>query len=236
LINEEMGLGWTAHYCYIERALAQHRKSFGELEQEIANFKPWDSLELEAERVRLLDKWLEWSESQNAFVDQQIDFGLSEERQWHETFWDRLKAEEVMVILLAHALSEALINVIIAHGLVHTNTKELFGKIEKLELREKWDHGPVYFFQNYRSPKGTHIYEALNFLCEQRNALVHYKPTIDVSNNHVLVGEPKLKDLSYQETVKWMKRFFRLPFDLQEHALSQFDKPPLIIERFLHDE
>jgi hypothetical protein len=109
----------TAHYTYIDQALRAQWTPFQALEAEMAGFVPKPVEEFrprrdaEIERLRVLnpDKTLD---DLSAFVDRQFKFATSPEWQFHEQFEQRHVTQFVTVIMLAHALSEALINAVLA--------------------------------------------------------------------------------------------------------------------------
>src|SRR5712671_5578122 len=112
----------SAQYTYIDEALRAQWEAFSALEIEVAAFvpKPADEFrprrDAEVERMRLLnpDKTVE---DLSAFVDKQFEFTTSPQWQFHERFERRHMTQYVTVIMLAHALSEALINAVLAIGL-----------------------------------------------------------------------------------------------------------------------
>jgi hypothetical protein len=121
--------------------------------------------------------------------------------------------EYITVTLLAHALTEALINAVLAIGLAHSDSVELFNVLEKAEFKEKWLVGPKTFAPAYKFPRGTGIHETLRMLARQRNAFVHYKIDLEVGGKRILKGSVFERN-SYDEEQRWLHRFFSLPYDL----------------------
>jgi hypothetical protein len=87
--------------------------------------------------------------------------------QFHRAFDRRLMSEYVVVVNLAHALSEALINAAPAIGLAQTGAVELFGRLEKTDFKQKWLTVPKSINPHYTFPKGSALYETLTYLARQ---------------------------------------------------------------------
>ena len=232
--------GHTAHYTYIDQALRARWNSFSALEAEMAKFVPKPIEEFrprrdaEIERMRVLnpDKTIE---DLSAFVDGQFKFSTSPDMQFHERFDERHITEYVSVIMLAHALSEALINAVLAIGLANAGTTELFPLLEKAEFKQKWLYGPKTFAPAYKFPIGSALHETLTMLSRQRNALVHLKIELTVDGNKVLEGTD-FERKRYAEEQSWLRRYFSLPYDLAEFVRKSikevtfmllFDRKPI---------
>ena len=169
--------GHTAHYTYIDETLRARWSNFIALEQEMAAFvpKPMEDFsakrDAELERLRMLNPDAPVAELA-AFVDRQIGFFASSDWQFRESFDQRHMTEYVTVIMLSHALSEALINAVLAIGLAHAESVELFPLLEKADFKQKWLFGPKSFSPLYVFPVGSGLHETLTILSRQRNALV----------------------------------------------------------------
>ena len=230
----------SAHYTYIDKALRARWGSFSALEEEMMQFVPKPIEEFrprrdaEIERMRILnpDKTIE---DLSAFVDGQFKHLTSPDLQFHERFENRHMAEYVTVIMLAHALSEALINAVMAIGLANAGAADLFPLIEKGDFKQKWLYGPKAFSSTYEFPTGTAIHETLNMLSRQRNALVHLKIELTVDGNKVFKGT-EFERKRYDEEQRWLRRYFSLPYDLAEfvrksikepHFMLLFDRKPI---------
>jgi len=212
--------GHSAHYTYIDQALRARWISYSALEAEMAQFVPKPVEEFrprrdaEIERMRVLnpDKTIE---DLSAFVDGQFKFITSPDWQFHERFEQGHMTEYVAVIMLAHALSEALINAVLAIGLANAGTTELFPLLEKADFKQKWLYGPKSFAPAYQFPTGTALHETLTMLSRQRNALVHLKIELTVDGKKVLEGTD-FERKHYDEEQRWLRRYFSLPYDLAE--------------------
>jgi hypothetical protein len=114
--------GHTGHYRYIDGALRARWDSFLALEREMKSFAPRPIAEFatgreaELERIRELNPTAPIDELAN-MVDVRIKHEASFDTQFFEAFDQKHMAEFVAVVLLAHALSEALINGVLAIGL-----------------------------------------------------------------------------------------------------------------------
>jgi len=225
--------GHTAHYTYIDEALRARWSTFVALEQEMAAFvpKPIEEFqaqhEAEVERLRVLNPDAPVAELA-AFVDRQVDFRASRDWQFHERFDQRHMTEYITVIMLSHALSEALINAILAIGLAHAESAELFPLLEKADFKQKWLFGPKSFAPTYLFPHGGDMHETLTVLARQRNALVHHKIELRVGEKKVLEGSG-FERKSYEEEQRWLRRFFSLPYDLSQFARESIRDVPLML-------
>ena len=223
----------SAHYTYIDQALRAQWATFLALEEEMARFVPKPPEEFkprrdaEIERMRLLnpDKTVE---DLSAFVDGQFKFTTSPDWQFHERFEQRHMTEYVTVIMLAHALSEALINAVLAIGLANVGAQELFPLLERSEFRQKWLYGPKSFAPEYKFPVGTALHETMNMLSRQRNALVHLKIELTVEGNKLLEGTD-FERKRYDEEQDWLRRYFSLPYDLADFARKSIKEPMFML-------
>jgi hypothetical protein len=223
----------SAQYTYIDEALRAQWDACSALEIEIAGFvpKPVDEFrprrDAEVERMRLLnpDKTVE---DLSAFVDKQFEFTASPQWQFHERFERRHMTQYVTVIMLSHALSEALINAVLAIGLANAGAQELFPLLEKSEFRQKWLYGPKCFAPDYKFPIGTALNETLTMLSRQRNALVHLKIELTVDGNKLLEGTD-FERKRFDEERSWLRRYFSLPYDLANFVRKSIKEPMLML-------
>jgi hypothetical protein len=223
----------SAQYTYLDEALRTQWTAFSALEVEIAGFvpKPADEFrprrDAEVERMRLLnpDKTVE---DLSAFVDKQFKVTTSPQWQFHERFEQRHMTQYVTVIMLAHALAEALINAVLAIGLTSAGAHELFPLLERNEFRQKWLYGPKCFVPGYKFPIGTALNETLNTLSRQRNALVHLKIELRVDGNKLLEGTD-FERRRFDEERGWLRRYFSLPYDLSDFLRQSIKEPRLML-------
>jgi hypothetical protein len=223
----------TAHYTYVDQALRAQWAPFQALETEMAQFVPRPAEEFrprrdaEIERLRVLnpDKTVD---DLSAFVDRQFKVATSPDWQFHERFEQRHMTQFVTVIMLAHALSEALINATLAIGLANAGAAELFPLLEKNDFRQKWLYGPKSFAPDYKFPVGSALHESLTMLSRQRNALVHLKIELTVDGNKVLEGTDFERKHSGEER-RWLRRYFSLPYDLAQLVGTSIKDAPFML-------
>jgi hypothetical protein len=191
----------------------------------VEEFRP--HRDAEVERMRLLnpDKTVQ---DLRAFVDGQLEFTTSHQWQFHERFERRHMTQFVTVVMLAHALSEALINAVLAIGLANAGAQELFSLLEKNEFRQKWLYGPQCFASSYKFPIGTALNETLIKLSRQRNALVHLKIELTVDGNKLLKGSD-FERRRFDEDRVWLKRYFSLPYDLADFVRKSIKEPRFML-------
>lgn len=232
--------GHTAHYTYIEGALRARWATFVALEAEMGAFVPeplsaFDAArDAEVKRLSALNPHKPIQEFVE-FVGKQIAFKASPQWQFREKFEDRHMADYAAVVMLSHALCEALINAVLAIGLAQKKTADLFSLIERAEFKQKWLVGPKALSENYQFPRGSGLHEALLRLTRQRNALVHHKIELEMNGTKVLEGSG-FERASYAEEQHWLRRFFSLPYDLADflrralpgsHILILFGSGPI---------
>jgi hypothetical protein len=225
--------GHSAHYTYIDQALRGQWDSFRALEAEMAAFVPKPKEEFrprrdaEVERLRVLNPNTTVEEL-GALVDREFQHIASPDWQFHERFDQRHMTAHVTVIMLAHALSEALINAFLAIGLANAGSTELFSLLEKAEFKQKWLYGPQSFAPTYEFPTGTALHETLTMLSRQRNALVHLKIELTVEGKKILEGS-EFERKQYQDELRWIRRYFSLPYDLAEFTRKSVKEPFLML-------
>ena len=192
-----------------------------------ASFAPQRAAHLA--RIRALNPTAS-PEQLDAYVEKQLDAFASRDFQFFDRFDQRHMTEYVTVVILSHALSEALINAVLAIGLAQAGTSDLFPLLEKADFTKKWLLGAKSFAPAYTFPHDTALYESLVVLARQRNALVHYKLELTVDGKKVLDGSGFERKRHAEET-RWLRRFFSLPYDLAEHASNALPRVPLTFLR-----
>ena len=188
------------------------RKWPGICPKPVEEFRPRRDAEIERLRVLNPDKTLD---DLTAFVERQFKFPTSPDWQFHEQFEQKHVTQFVTVTMLAHALSEALINAVLAIGLANAGSTELFALLERSDFKQKWLYGPKSFAPDFKFPIGSALHETLTMLYRQRNALVHLKIELTVEGNKVLEGTD-FERKHYAEERRWLRRYFSLPYDLAE--------------------
>lgn len=216
----------SADYLHVDVALKSLWQPFNDLVLEMDSFVPRPLTDYDTERHAQFDLFRKSNpnhsdESIAKFVDDLITLAASERVQFSDRFSNRFMSLYVMIAILSHALCEAAINAILAMGLAQIGSHDLFSALEKAEFKEKWRVGPKSFFPNYELNRGTAVFETLNHLTKRRNALVHNKIHLHVGERKVLEGS-NFERLTFQDNVRWTRRFFSLPYDLSEQASAQW--------------
>jgi hypothetical protein len=224
-------LGFSAGFLHIDQALRSRWAGFALLESEIQKFVPRPRTAYAEQEAAALARDIEANphipvEDLEANVKKEIDFLASNSWQVQELFEDRHMTEYVTVVLLSHGLCESLINAILAIGLAHAGIPDVFELLERSDIKNKWLHGPKSFKPSYVLPSGTGIYQTLVKLTRQRNAIVHYKIDVSVGGQNVISGSKPDRE-SYAEELKWIRRFFSLPYDLSARCTKWFPDLPL---------
>jgi len=223
----------TVDYAYVDAALKARWEPFCELEKEFHSFIPktiHDFAEYRNSALARL-KALNPDSSEEELlelVDGQIRANSNPEYQVFRRFSERVMAEYVTIAFLSHALTESAINAILAIGLVTSGTAELFGLLERAEIKEKWIAGPKAFHPSYTLPKTTALYQTLQKLTRQRNSFVHHKIEVEIDGEVQLEGS-RLDRLPLNEQLSWMRRFLSLPYDLVDYARREMPKSPGVI-------
>ncbi len=204
---------------------------------EIDAFVPRPLADYEEERCNMFEQYRHlnpWhtDESFAKFVDDHIAFAATEKVQFTNQFNDRFMMQYVMVTILSHALCKAAINTILAIGLAAINAQDLFAILEKTNVKEKWCVAPKSISSSYEFNRGTALFETLDHLTKERNAISHSKINLRISENPILEGS-KLKRNTFQEKIRWMRRFFSLPYDLSTYAELQLREIAMI--QVFHD-
>ena len=227
--------GHTANYLYIDAALRSRWESFRALEEDMSKFvaKPLTDYapyqKAETERQCKLNPTVPVEKIADMVRE---SVALAASYQFSSHFDQRHMTEYVTVVMLSHALSEALINAILAIGLASAGSVDLFPLLEKADFKQKWLSAPKSFAASYTFPHGTALYETLEKLAGQRNAIAHQKIELEYNGSKVLTGS-NIKRQSYEEEVRWLRRFFSLPYDLADYARKAITGEPhmLLLER-----
>jgi hypothetical protein len=127
----------------------------------------------------------------------------------------------IPVILLSHALAEALINSLMAVGLVRSGGVKMFAIFDRMNLKEKWHLGPSLINSSLTVNFGSNLFGELQDLISVRNDFAHNK--IDIAS---IDGPQKIKgstkdriDMSIRGQKKLLK-FPALPDQLFDLVLS----------------
>ncbi len=211
-------------FVHLDRALKESWRQWDGLQKEILHFEPRDLVQDPSFRSELLAHFHELNPgSSDAELQPIVDWAMtaegSIERQFSRTFDVRLMNAHIPATLMSLSLCEALINSILAVGLVAAGRPEDFERVQGGDVREKWVSGPKTFAPSYSLGTGTALVETLRELVRRRNALVHHKVSVFSDGSPVLSGSD-WKIYSYKDLARWTERFFSLPYDLVGNALT----------------
>jgi hypothetical protein len=216
---------YSADYKNIDIALKSLWHPCNELFNEMDNFLPRSLSDYEDKRKEIFEKLKAHNQDHSSlveFVDSQIQILAEPKMQFIDRFYNRLMTQYITVIFLSHALCEAIINAILAIELTRCNSQEIFDVLEKASIEEKWCLIPKIFFPSYQFNRGTALYETFKHLRKERNGFVHYKIELSVEGKTVVEGS-KLDRSNFENKIRWIKRFFNLPYDLNLHYCNQYD-------------
>ncbi|OIR16019.1 hypothetical protein GALL_35230 [mine drainage metagenome] len=214
----------TADFEHLAIALKSFWKPFEELQNEMDSFvvRPLsdfeDMIKAKAEKIQKLNPAMSGQDAYE-YSKREVSSAVNPGMQFWTQFSDRLMTMYVTVTLLSHALCEAEINTVLTTGLYSHGSIDQFKEIQKKELKEKWLNGPKLYCPTYVLNKGSAVFETLSHLNRQRNAWMHHKVELRAGNEKVTEGS-NLQRLSDEDMVRWIKRYFSLPFDLAAHALN----------------
>lgn len=222
---------------HLDEALRVQWPSFLALEAEMTAFTPRTpedfqaAREVELRRLATLNPTTS-TEDLAQFLAERFAITARPEIQFATEFSGRLTAQLVTVVVLSHALSEALINAILAIGLANAESADLFELLDRSDFLLKWRHGPKSFHSSYRFPCGTALDETLRALNTNRNALAHPKITLKASGETLLPGK-QFNRLSLQTELQWVRRYFSAPYDLANEVRRQIREPfiALLLDR-----
>jgi hypothetical protein len=231
--ESQLTFSHTADYSYIEFALKARWAAYEQLAAEFDNFVPREIADFSEYRTSELARLKELNPTSTEaslleLIDGQIAARVSLPMQFHLKFSDTIMSEYVTIAFLSHALCEAVINAILAIGLSVANAPELFEMLERSDIKEKWCVGPKSFHPPYVLPKDGSLFQTLQHLTRQRNALVHYKIELEMRGKPVLRGS-RLERGSLKEQLAWIGRFFSLPYDLAAHVRQEIPQLPIMM-------
>lgn len=216
------GMEHSMEYHYIDIALKARWPVVSQLLADMASFQPRPAEDFEEERAEMLRRILELNpgstvDSIAEIVDGQMHHRLDPAWQFHLRFMDRFMGEYVTVCMLSHALCEAAINAILAVGMASVRSHELFKLVERAEILDKWCVAPKALDPAYQLPRESAMFDTLRQLTKQRNALVHHKIEVSIDGKKFMEGSG-FPHQSTQERIRWLLRFFSLPYDLAAYA------------------
>ena len=226
-------LQFSADFRYINAALHSRWQPFLQLEREEKGFiaRPAEDFLPELERLEQHLRNLNPTasgESIRALVEGQHKMQSDPRIQFVDMFSSRHMVEYVTLLMLGHALCEALANAILALGLNSADNSELFTILESASLENKWCVAPKAIRRDYSLPKDSAVYETLKSLISQRNTYVHSKIELYSDGKRVLEdSKPKRRDMV--RGLDWMRRYFSLPYDLAAYTCKNIGLSPIYL-------
>lgn len=216
----------SADYSHVEVALKDLWLQFQDLISEIQAFKPKCEADFEASRAEFLEELKKQKPESDELsllqvVDSELRFKINPQVRLHVLYYRRVMSLYVTTAILSHALVESVINTFLAVGLATRDAADLFSLVERADIKEKWIASPKLLHPSYRLVKGSAFYETLQRLIKERNAYTHYKAEVEVRGKKLLEGS-KVDRSDLNTQIKWMKRYFSLPFDLVFNLERQF--------------
>jgi len=159
-----------------------------------------------------------------AFVDDQVEVLTKEKSAFLRKFSTPFMNLAIPIVLLSSALSEALINSMVATGFIMAGRSELFSLFDRMEIREKWRLGPRLISDTIKVDTGNHLFGRLKELVDLRNAFTHCKIDITSSDSVARIkGTSHRKILINSHGRKLLIGFGSLPdalFDLIVDSIS----------------
>jgi hypothetical protein len=188
-----------------------------------------DAMRSEGEAQATYEKWLARLQALNPEASgDEIDaeakliseLNKSAEERIAGRYLPRLLMLYTQVTIISAALCEADINLALAWGLSMADKEDVFQLIEANSTVKKWLNGPKMLLPAYQFPPDCAEAETLRRVFSERNRLVHPKATVSKAGKKKLDGSP-VKPVRLSEMLKWIARYFSLPFDLANYLRSQ---------------
>jgi len=220
-------------YDFIDIALKARWPVVAQLMSDMDAFEPRPAADFGDERDAMLKRLMAGNPGSTEaslaeIVDGQMAHRLDPGWQFHVRFMDKFMGEYVTVCMLSHALCEAAINAILAVGMASARSHELFKLIERADILDKWCIAPKSLEPGYQLPRNSALYETLRQLTKQRNALVHHKIQISIDGQKFMEGSG-FAHQPLQERIRWLLRFFSLPYDLAAYARAHLPQVTQVI-------
>lgn len=195
--SRSVGNTASSHIPFIRSSLKFHIDGLLELFLKMDSFTGLTDAEKSELRANLWKSYgtananLQTGDLEN-FIERQFQSLSGIHFSFMRKFYTPFMNHAVPTILLSSALAEALINAIVATGLIMRNKSRFFAIFDRMELREKWCLGPSLFDDSIKVDLGNHHFETLKRLVQLRNAFVHSK--IDISTTD---GKDRIKGTSH---------------------------------------
>jgi hypothetical protein len=233
VITPFVGVGFqsSSHIPFIRSSLKAQVEGLRLLSSEMDSFIGVSEAEKQELRQKLLTNYAPQNPhlkvaDLEAFVDGQVE-ALTEAR---HAFMRKFSAPfmnlGVPIILLSSALAEALINALVATGLIMTGRSDLFSMFDRMEIREKWRLGPKLFTDAVKLDYGSHLFCRLKDLVELRNAFTHSKIDITSSDESVRIkGTTDRKIMLNDHGRNALIDFSTLPDEILDLVVNSVDDP-----------
>lgn len=187
VITPFVGSGFqsSSHIPFIRSSLSAQAEGLKQLSREMDSFVGISDAEKQELRQKLLTNYGPHNShltvtDLESFVDKQVEALTEERHAFMRKFSTPFMNLGVPIVLLSSALAEALINSLVATGLIMSSRSELFPVFDRMEIREKWKLGPKLFMDNINVDHGNHLFGRLKDLVDLRNAFTHSK--IDITS------------------------------------------------------
>lgn len=226
--------GHTADYICLAAALKAQWPIFLKLELDFNSFKPKNFSEFNSNRVQYIEYLTEnfsgmtGSELEGFDNERLRDFLANDEHQFFLKFREPITAHLVNVIILAHAFCESIINTYMRISLVELGKEEYFLMVDKCDFKDKWLVAPKLVSSEYCLLKDSGVYETLNQISNQRNALVHTKVQVFTDKGDAFEKCSSFKRRTFKQELCWIRRYYSLPFDLLDNLLRHFKPCPFL--------
>lgn len=170
----------SSHIPFIRSSLNFQIESLKALSVEMEKFEGVSEDEKKELRLKLLDKYAPHNthlrvEDLEKFVDEQLSYLTESSRAFVRKFSSPYMNLAVPIVLLSSALSDALINSLVATGLIMSGRGELFAVFDRMEIHQKWRLGPKLFSDTINLKTENPLFAQLRDLVELRNAYTHSK-------------------------------------------------------------
>jgi hypothetical protein len=195
----------SSHIPFIRSSLNLQIENLKTLSVEMERFEGVSEGEKNELRQKLLDKYAPHNthlrvDDFEKFVDEQLSYLTESSRAFVRRYSSPYMSLAVPIVLLSAALAEALVNSLVATGLILYGRSDLFVVFDRMDIREKWRLGPRLIDDSIHADPGDHRFGHLKELIELRNAFMHSKIDIVASDqaakikgtsHHQIMIDPK---------------------------------------------
>lgn len=116
--------------------------------------------------------------------------------------WELINEERMVLAVLLTTYIEAVANLLLA---LQITKPDLFNKVEKRPLIEKWTLVPAEFIGGYEFPAKGSLRQDLEQLIERRRAIVHMKPQVSFDGKPVHEGNAfSVSPEDHEMVIRWL--------------------------------